>query len=106
MVPIPLNGPKFMRIIETELNKNDCDPNTFNVDEIMHKWEAEDGAGISQAKSNLSEYSFEDDKPYYCDYNNCFRRYTSISHLNSHRKRKQHGPPKKKADYDNKHKRR
>ena len=89
-----LRGPrKALKLVEVEHDRTDCDPNNFNVDEIMKEWEI-------KRDSYITVYQNGELKRFYCDFDSCNRRYKNISHLNSHRKKKSHGRPKKKSDFE------
>ena len=45
------------------------------------------------AQKRRRKLSKEVDRYFHCDYPGCYKSYGTVSHLNTHRKQKQHGQP-------------
>ena len=82
--------------IDVEHDIKDCDPDKFDVEYVIASWKVEQAAD-SNSHSNFAGQV--GNKPYACDHKSCEKKYTIITHLNSHRIKKSHGKPLRKEDF-------
>eukprot|EP00834_Sanchytrium_tribonematis_P006053 NODE_414_length_7911_cov_0.926011.p6 type:complete len:138 gc:universal NODE_414_length_7911_cov_0.926011:4241-3828(-) len=93
-------GKMSMRRCEMVQNGNQFNPDSFNLSMVLaHQYgnRIKPRGGTKRIRRRPDEVQ----RMFYCIFSGCDKSYGTISHLNTHRRLKNHGPPMKMTDFTN-----